>query len=570
MREVTKTYELGQIRVRALRQVSLQIDRGDFVAIMGSSGSGKSTLMNILGCLDIPTSGRYLIDGVDVSSLDEDDLSDLRNRKIGFVFQSFNLVARTSAIANVQLPLAYAGVDRATRRRRAEDALRAVGMANRLHHQSSELSGGQQQRVAVARAIVTNPTMILADEPTGNLDSHSTEDVLRIFAHLNEEGRTVVLITHEPDVAEQAKRVISLSDGEVVEDRRTAGVHDAPPALHHHEVRASPGPSRRRAGAGAVVIGLETLRIAWGGITANKLRSGLTILGMTIGVASVIILIAVGNGSSNAVESQIQSLGTNVLLVQAGAGRGGLRASSTASISLTKADAEALQNPNLAPDVKSASPVANASSVKLVYNGTSFEPSSFVGTTPSYLTAHSYKVAEGASFTSEDVTTHRRVAVIGQEVVQELFAGGSAVGQNIKVNGSNFEVVGVLAKKGTNGTTNEDNVVMAPITTVQSTLTGAGSINSITVEAKSESSLDAAEGEVTQIIEERHKIKNTSEPGFSVLEPGLAAVDFQLLLERLHDAARRGRRDLAAGRRDRRDEHHARVRNRAHARDRHP
>jgi putative ABC transport system ATP-binding protein len=233
VRDVTKTYELGQIRVRALRAVSLQIDRGDFVAIMGSSGSGKSTLMNILGCLDIPTGGRYLIDGVDVRSLDEDDLSDLRNRKIGFVFQSFNLVARTSAIANVELPLAYAGVDRATRRRRAEDALGAVGMANRLHHQSSELSGGQQQRVAVARAIVTNPTLILADEPTGNLDSHSTEDVLRIFAHLNEEGRTVVLITHEPDVAEQAKRVINLSDGEVVEDRRIAGVHDSPPVLHH-------------------------------------------------------------------------------------------------------------------------------------------------------------------------------------------------------------------------------------------------------------------------------------------------------------------------------------------------
>ena len=233
VREVTKTYELGQIRVRALRAVSLQIDRGDFVAIMGSSGSGKSTLMNILGCLDIPTGGSYLIDGVDVRSLDEDDLSDLRNRKIGFVFQSFNLVARTSAIANVELPLAYAGVDRAARRRRAEDALGAVGMANRLHHQSSELSGGQQQRVAVARAIVTNPTLILADEPTGNLDSHSTEDVLRIFARLNEEGRTVVLITHEPDVAEQAKRVISLSDGEVVEDRRIAGVHDSPPVLHH-------------------------------------------------------------------------------------------------------------------------------------------------------------------------------------------------------------------------------------------------------------------------------------------------------------------------------------------------
>jgi putative ABC transport system ATP-binding protein len=230
--DVSKTYELGQIQVRALRNVSLRIERGDFVAIMGSSGSGKSTLMNILGCLDIPTSGRYEIDGVDVSHMDEDDLSDLRNRKIGFVFQSFNLVPRTSAIANVELPLAYAGLSRSERHRRAVAALDAMGIANRSGHLPSELSGGQQQRVAVARAIVTNPALILADEPTGNLDSHSTEDVLRIFARLNDEGRTVVLITHEPDVAEQAKRIIRLSDGEVLEDRRTAGVHDHPATVH--------------------------------------------------------------------------------------------------------------------------------------------------------------------------------------------------------------------------------------------------------------------------------------------------------------------------------------------------
>ncbi len=229
--DVTKTYELGQIRVRALRSVSLRIDSGDLVAIMGSSGSGKSTLMNILGCLDIPTSGRYLIDGVDVSQMDEDDLSDLRNRKIGFVFQSFNLVPRTSALVNVELPLAYAGLRGAARRDRAERALQSVGMGHRMQHQPAELSGGQQQRVAVARAIVTNPSLILADEPTGNLDSHSSEDVLRIFARLNEEGRTVVLITHEPDVAEQAKRVIRLSDGEVVEDRRLLGVADPPPVV---------------------------------------------------------------------------------------------------------------------------------------------------------------------------------------------------------------------------------------------------------------------------------------------------------------------------------------------------
>ena len=269
------------------------------------------------------------------------------------------------------------------------------------------------------------------------------------------------------------------------------------------------------------MIGPEMLRIAWGGITANKLRSGLTILGMTIGVASVIVLIAVGNGSSKAVQSQIQSLGTNVLVVMASGGfRGGARASTAAQRLADQGRRRSAAEPSLAPDVKSASPVVNATDVKLVYGSSSFEPSSFVGTTPSYLTAHSYKIAEGASFTSEDVSKHRRVAVIGQEVVQELFAGQSAVGQNIKVNGSNYEVVGVLAKKGTNGTTNEDDVVMAPITTVQSALTGAGPIDSITVQATSESSLNAAEAEVTQIIEERHKIKNTSEPGFQVLNQG--------------------------------------------------
>jgi putative ABC transport system permease protein len=268
------------------------------------------------------------------------------------------------------------------------------------------------------------------------------------------------------------------------------------------------------------MIGPETLRIAWGGITTNKLRSGLTILGMTIGVASVIVLIAVGNGSSKAVQSRIQSLGTNVLVVMANGFRGGARANSATSVSLTKQDAEALQNKSLAPDVKSASPVVNATSVKLVYGGTSYEPSSFVGTTPSYLSAHSYKVAEGASFTADDVDKHHRVAVIGQTIVQELFAGQSAVGQNIKVNGSNFEVVGVLASKGSNGATNEDDVVMAPITTVQDSLTGYGPIDSITAEGTSPSTLNAAESEVSQILEERHKIKDTSEPGFEVLNQG--------------------------------------------------
>jgi putative ABC transport system ATP-binding protein len=223
--DVERVYRITEdLAVPALDGVSLRIERGEFVAIMGSSGSGKSTLMNILGCLDAPTAGRYLLDGVDVRDIPEDDLADLRNRKIGFVFQSFNLVPRTSAVANVELPLAYAGLGRAERRRRAAAALAAVGMQDRMDHLPSELSGGQQQRAAVARAIVTNPAIVLADEPTGNLDSHSTADILAIFERLNAEGRTVVLITHEPDVAARARRVIRLGDGGVLSDEST--VHE--------------------------------------------------------------------------------------------------------------------------------------------------------------------------------------------------------------------------------------------------------------------------------------------------------------------------------------------------------
>ena len=230
IRDVVKTYRLDAIAVHALQGVTLTIERGDLIAIMGSSGSGKSTLMNIIGCLDLPTSGSYRLDGVDVRSFEEDELADVRNRKIGFVFQSFNLVPRTSALANVELPLAYAGLSRGERRRRAERALAAVGISNRAEHVPAELSGGQQQRVAIARAIVTNPALVLADEPTGNLDSASTREVLDIFSRLNAEGRTVVLITHEVHVAERCKRIVHLSDGRISADHRVAAI-DAPPPM---------------------------------------------------------------------------------------------------------------------------------------------------------------------------------------------------------------------------------------------------------------------------------------------------------------------------------------------------
>jgi putative ABC transport system ATP-binding protein len=220
--EVFKTYHVGEIAVHALNGITASVQAGEYLAIIGSSGSGKSTLMNILGCLDIPSSGVYRLNGLDVRSADEDELADLRNREIGFVFQSFNLIPRTRALANVELPLAYAGLSRSERRERAIRALTEVGLADRVHHLPSELSGGQQQRVAIARALVTNPAMLLADEPTGNLDTASTHEILDIFERLSDEGRTIILITHEHGVAAHADRIIELSDGLIISDAANA------------------------------------------------------------------------------------------------------------------------------------------------------------------------------------------------------------------------------------------------------------------------------------------------------------------------------------------------------------
>jgi macrolide transport system ATP-binding/permease protein len=529
VRNVTKTYELGDIAVHALQGVSVRIDPGDYVAIMGASGSGKSTLMNILGCLDLPTDGQYFLDGVDVRGMTEDELSDVRNRKIGFVFQSFNLIPRTEAIVNVELPLIYGGLrSRLARRYRAELALGQVGLSDRLGHLPSELSGGQQQRVAVARALATNPALILADEPTGNLDTKSTAEVLAMFGQLNAEGRTIVLITHEPDVAEHAKRVIRLIDGEIIEDRRQAPLEGPPPGYEAYAATEEGGAAVGTAIASSKRTGLirrrvealgsnfENVRIAIQGILANRMRSILTMLGILIGVAAVILVVAVGNGSSKAIQARLSGLGTNSLTVMSGGGGfgpAGKRAGTqSTTVNLTQKDVTALSNKTANPDIAAVSPVLSDSSVTASYNGSTYSPSSFIGVNAVYEQIKNAPVTSGRFLTQSDLDNHSKVVVLGTTAVKDLFGSAAAnpIGAVVNFGGTSLQIIGVLKSKGSNGFQDQDDVAIIPATTMQDHYTGAANgYSQLVVEATSANTATAAESEVTSTLAADHALTST-------------------------------------------------------------
>ena len=331
--KITKTYVTGTNEVHALRDVDLNVTRGEFVAIMGTSGSGKSTLMNMLGCLDTPTSGSYTLDGVRVDGLGTNELAALRNQKLGFVFQGFNLLARTSAVENVELPMLY---DRSGRKRDtralAVAALERVGLGDRLDHQPSELSGGQQQRVAIARALVTEPALVLADEPTGNLDSRTSVEVMALFQQLNAQGMTIVVVTHEPDVAVYATRIVQMRDGRICRDEPVTDRHDAARDLEE-----------LRQGCGMKLSIL--IRLAVQSILKNRTRAMLTMLGIVIGVAAVIVMVAVGYGARSRIREQINNLGTNMIVITPGASTsGGVSQGAQAFATLTLADAEKIRS----------------------------------------------------------------------------------------------------------------------------------------------------------------------------------------------------------------------------------
>ncbi|MCE9551754.1 MAG: ABC transporter permease [Planctomycetes bacterium] len=495
-----KTYHLGEVDVPVLKGVSLTIRRGEMVALMGASGSGKTTLMNILGCLDRPSSGEYWLDGEEMSRLTPNQRALVRTAKLGFVFQNFNLLPRTTALNNVLMPLDYSPQRPSLGKSQTQAGrlLGRVGLSTRLDHHPSQMSGGQQQRVAIARALVNEPALLLADEPTGNLDSHTSVEILRMFQQLNDSGITVMLVTHAPEVAEYADRVIHIVDGVIDGDTLTergkaralaaqaaeqqatsSAAFDAGASAAHTATLATEVAPLEAAGAGLSALMPATLRTALGALRRNKMRSALTSLGIIIGIAAVIAIIEIGEGSRAAIKKSVASMGANTIIVQSGvAATGGVSFGAGSVLSLSPEDAEEIRNQ--CPSVVAVSPIVQVRT-QVIYGNRNWVPMNIYGTTTDYLKVREWEeLSEGDPFTDRDVANANRVCLIGETLARELFQGESPVGKDIRVRNVALRVIGVLSSKGANMMgMDQDDIVLAPWSTIKFRVAGksAGNVN---------------------------------------------------------------------------------------------
>jgi macrolide transport system ATP-binding/permease protein len=490
--DASRVYVSGDSEIRALDHASLEIRRGEFVAIMGQSGSGKSTLMNILGCLDRPSEGRYEVNGVNVGSLNPDELAALRRDTFGFVFQRYNLLATVTAAENVELPAIYAGMAQDERRQRAKNLLAKLGLGERTDHRPNQLSGGQQQRVSIARALMNDAEVILADEPTGALDSRSGAEVMALLKQLHSEGRTIILITHDASVAGHAERILQIKDGRIVDD---SGVKHAVAGGKHQ--RAS-----NAAQAKWFDDLEEAVKMAMRSLRANKFRSALTLLGVMIGVAAVVTMLAIGNGSKEAVMKQISAMGSNLLLVFPGAP--GTRPSGDIA-TLVPADAEAISELD---NVVAVSPERKTRATLRM--GSIDYQSNITGVWPAYQVTQNWPMASGTFITDDDVRSYAAVIVIGKTVAANLFPDEEdPVGQFVLVGNTPFEVIGVLSAKGANSFGSDmDDAAFVPLSTGFNRLFGQQYLGSVNVKLASDDRTPQTQEEIRQLLMSRHHLED--------------------------------------------------------------
>ena len=505
---ISKSYTMGDNVVHALRGVSLRIEDGDFVAIMGPSGSGKSTLTHILGLLDVPSGGSYKLNGQEIAGLSEDDLAVLRRDEIGFIFQQFNLLPRMSAVENVALPLLYSHKDVGNL---PQELMEKVGLGPRSGHRPNELSGGQQQRVAIARALVNRPKMILADEPTGNLDSTSEREIMATLRELNDQGITVVIVTHEEEIGEQARRLIRMRDGVIQSDTRkeefqASKLRQPLVGERFASDAATPPPALWREWLEHFIQGYRTL-------AANKIRTALSMLGILIGVAAVVAMLALGRGARSAIEKQLSSLGSNLLVLRPGSIRlGGVSQTAGTTTRLTSEDANTIKNE--LPAVKAVVPTVQGRA-QVTYQDKNWS-TQVLGVTPQYAEVHDSNPSLGHFFTDDDVQTRQRVAIIGMTIVRQLFGEQNPIGENIKINKVSFQVIGIAPEKGATGFRDQDEVVIIPLNTAMYRLLGKEYVDSIDIEVGDSKDLDATQDKVKDLMNSRKHIAPSQEDAMQI------------------------------------------------------
>ncbi len=489
-----KEYPSGDTTVPVLKDVSLAIDAGEMVAIVGASGSGKSTLMNILGCLDRPTSGTYRISGRDVSELRADELARLRREYFGFIFQRYHLLSSLTALGNVEMPAVYTGMEQASRRERAAELLARLGLAERVHHKPGQLSGGQQQRVSISRALMNGGQVILADEPTGALDSNSGRETMKLLTELNSEGHTIIVVTHDMEVAAYARRIIEIRDGEIISDR----MNDTDSPRPHPSGERRPASAKRGLMAW-VDKSRELLRMALGAMAAHKLRTFLTMLGIIIGIASVVSVVALGQGSQQRVMKDISAIGTNVIDVFPGEGFGDRRSGRIQT--LVPSDAEALSRQSY---VDSVTPKVSTS-VDLLYRNVDVS-ATINGVGERYFRVYGYELAKGRAFNRDMVRSIEQVAVIDQNTRKRLFSETeTAVGKVIILGNVPCRIIGVTKKKQAFFGNSDALNIWVPYTTVMYRMLGQTYLDSITVRVADNTPMQAAEQGVKKLLTLRHK-----------------------------------------------------------------